>query len=268
MLYSCVPSHFACTCTGPRAPASARGSLCRSGRGATPPRGGSATQGLVDERAGAWACLSIHGFRNFSRRAYRTGFSGSGGLELGAGGPPGCQGPGERVPAAPDPGEPPRAQEMGPGRPTYPAPGGPRHGRPPCPRGDHLQRVRGGPPRRPAGAASPTLPRLPAEAGPPGAGRREDPLPGLRASSPGTWPPGPPARPVRRLRPGPIALAARPGHRHPGESGPGGLGGAGPRGGVEARRVPVSPARQAGPGGRDPPGTPPATGRPRAPGDN
>ena len=40
MLYSCVPSHFACTCTGPRAPASARGSLCRSGRGATPPPGG------------------------------------------------------------------------------------------------------------------------------------------------------------------------------------------------------------------------------------
>ena len=41
---------------------------------------------------------------------------------------------------------------MGPGRPTYPAPGGPRHGRPFRLPGDDLQRVRGGPPRRPAGA--------------------------------------------------------------------------------------------------------------------
>ena len=264
MLYSCVPSHFACTCAGTRARVSARGSRCRSGRGATPPRGGSATQGLVDERAGAWARLSIHGFRNFSRRAFRTGFWSPGRPRIGAGGPRGAKGPESGFPpagtprAAPSPGNGPWAPDVPRSERCLPWPSFP----PP-----------GGPPARGAGRSSapagggrfPDAARLPAEAGPPGSSRREDPLPGLRPAGPRPGPPGAPARPVRRLRRCPGPLAASPGHRHPGQPDPGGLGGAGPGGGVEARRVAVSPdgrrrdgihyyqiGRREGPRGRPP----------------
>ena len=267
MLYSCVPLHFACTSAGPRARASARGSLCRSGRGATPPPGGecdskvSSTKGRARGRASQFTGFAVSRVGHFARVSGPPG-----GLELGPGGPPGRPGPRRRVPAARDPAEPPRAQEMGPGRPTYPAPGGPRHDRPFRLPGYHLPGVRGGPPRRPAGAASPTLPRLPAEAGPPGAGRREHGLPGravglVRVQATGG---GCPAG--ARTAPGPGPLAARPGHRPHGQPDAGGLGGAGPGGGVEARRVAGEPGpagRTRGPGS---PWTASSRWRPRAPG--